>query len=101
MAYKKSLDLNNGYTAEYWRITSVPADKLAVDGEVVYLGYKDKATRDNGGNAIARKVFTIKVSDLDFSQDLFEQAYNLTKEMYESHDNFHQFGKFFADAESI
>ena len=102
MAFKKSLQLNNGFTAEYWRLTKVPADKLHSQGEVVVTGYKDKATRDNGGAPIARKVFTINTSALDYSEDLFEQAYVIIKDMKERKDLLNQNATaFFADAQNV
>jgi len=102
MAYKKSLQLNNGFIAEYWRVTSVPADKLAKTGEVVVIGYKDKATRDAGGSSIASKKYRIQISDLDFSTDIFEQAYLLIKDSIETKDLLKPNATaFFSDAEIV
>lgn len=102
MAYKKPLQLNNGVSVEYWRVTAVPADKLKKKGEVVISGYKDKATRDAGGKPITNKSFEVETSAFDFSQDLFDQSYLLIKYMREPKILFReQPPAFFADAEIV
>jgi len=102
MAFKKSLQLNNGFTAEYWRVVSVPANKLDSKGEVVVVAYKDKATRDNNGTTVARKTYIVDTSLFNFSGDLFEQAYEIIKNKKEQKDLLNANATaFFADAEVV
>ena len=102
MAFKKSLQLNNGFTAEYWRVVSVPSNKLEDKGEVVVVAYKDKATRDNNRTTVARKVYTVDSSSFNFSGDLFEQAYEIIKNKKEHKDLLNPNATaFFSDAEVV
>lgn len=75
MAYIKTKTLRNGFSASYWRVTSIEANKLSKDVEVIVHGYKDKATRQDGATPIIYLKYSIPVAELDFSKDLFEQAY--------------------------
>lgn len=86
MAFKKTTQLNNGFSVEYWRIISIEANKDAPAIEVYVAGYKDKATRQAGSKPVTSKMFQLKTSDFDFSTDLFEQAYNFIKETKEFKD---------------
>lgn len=99
MAFKKITQLNNGFSAEYWRIISIEANKDAPAIEVYVAGYKDKATRQAGSKPVTSKMFRLKTSDFDFSTDLFEQAYNLIKTAKEFKDTINpEAVPFFADA---
>ena len=102
MAFKKTTQLNNGFSVEYWRIVSIEANKDASAIEVYISGYKDKATRQAGSKPVTSKMFRIKTSDFDFSTDLFEQAYNLIKTEKEFKDTMNKDAvPFFADAENV
>ena len=99
MAFKKTTQLNNGFSAEYWRIVNIEANKDAPFIEIRIVGYKDKATRQSGSKPVASKMFRLKTSDFDFSTDLFEQAYNLIKTAKEFKDTMNPHAvPFFADA---
>ena len=99
MAFKKTTQLNNGFSAEYWRINSIEANKDAPFIEIYVSGYKDKATRQSGSKPVTSKKFQLKTSDFDFSSDLFEQAYNLIKTEKEFKDTMNpEAVPFFADA---
>lgn len=100
MAYTKTLELNNGFTASYWRITKIDANKTAKNVEVIVAGYKDKATRDADGKPVASKSFSVPTASFDFNGNLFEQAYETIKNAKEERDVFKTNSTaFFADAE--
>jgi len=99
MAFKKTTQLNNGFSVEYWRIVNIEANKDAPFIEVYVSGYKDKATRQAGSKPVTSKMFQLKTSDFDLSTDLFEQAYNLIKTAKEFKDTMNPDAvPFFADA---
>lgn len=77
MAYIKKEQFNNGFSAEYWRLTTANVDKKTGVVTVIFHGYKDKATRLDNGLPIASKKFILKASEFDFTKDIFEQAYEL------------------------
>lgn len=80
MAYTKTLQLNNGFSASYWRITKIDANKSAKSIIVTVMGYKDKATRDANGRSVSGKTFALPTESLDFTKDLFKQAYEYAKQ---------------------
>lgn len=99
MAYTKSLELNNGFTVSYWRITKIDANKTAKNVEVIVAGYKDKATRDADGRPVSSKIFLVPITSLDLNGNLFEQAYDAIKELKEQKDVFNPNATpFFSDA---
>ena len=87
MAYIKKEQFNNGFSAEYWRLTTVNVNKKTGVVEVIFHGYKDKATRLANGAPIASKKFFLKTSEFDFTKDIFEQGYKLVDDQV-------AFGKF-------
>lgn len=102
MAFKKSLQLNNGYSVEYWRVTKAPSDKLKKKDEVIVSGYKDEATSRAGGKPLTSKRFEVSTDGFNFSGYLFEQSYLLIKYMQEPKILFReQPPAFFADAEKL
>lgn len=99
MAYIKSKQLNNGFSAEYWRVTSVPANKLSQNTEVVVHGYKDKSTREAGDRPVTSLIYVIPTSFFNLSDDLFAQAYECIKDKKDSRSIFKKNEEpFFADA---
>lgn len=99
MAKIKATQLNNGFSAEYWRVNFIEVNKDSVNTEFFVAGYKDKAARLDGAKPITSKKFIVKTSEFDFTKDLFEQAYKLIETTKEFKDSFNPDATpFFADA---
>lgn len=83
MAYKKLLELPNGLSAEYWRITRIVLDKQKPFTEIAVRGYKDKSVRDAVGGHIFSKIYSMPTNEINFSEDVYAQAYEYVADKIE------------------
>lgn len=85
MALLKSVELNSGVVAEYWKIAHVTVDCSVSDPNVrIWLAlYINQTTRNNGKQAIHTQEIEMKLSDIDaqFSYDFRACLYHTIKSL--------------------
>lgn len=79
MAYQKTFTNAAGFSGDYWRLTAFDVKKVQGIVEAVVSCYKDKAARDSNKVPFANKSFSLKLSDIDLSQDIEEEIYKAIK----------------------
>jgi len=96
MALRKTTDLDSGFTAEYYRISTVV---LNIDGKNLELRielYKDKDSRINGKSTIKKMTYHLDVSDSFALNWLNQENNNIIKFAYIALKQ-----KYFQDAEDV
>lgn len=79
MAYIKEKQLNNGFSASYWRLENVEIFKK--HGYIIgsFAGYKDKATRLADSEPVTSISIKVDLADVDLTKDIYEEVYKASK----------------------
>ena len=82
MALQLEKDLNNGFTADYWRVTEIRIDILEKRMSFQVVLYKDKVSRDNNLSYITSVPYTLDNAAYDsllLAPNVIVGIYNLLK----------------------
>jgi len=78
MALKMSKELDNGFTAEYWKITKIDFNVLNEVSFVELSLYKDAAARTSGKDRVLAKTYSWNGDDYPFSSDAMDNDNPIT-----------------------
>jgi len=78
MAIKKSVELENGVIAEYWRIENVVLINGSNQAEVLLELWKDKSVRQNSSKtSVKKELYFVELESLNC--DIFPTCYSKIK----------------------
>jgi hypothetical protein len=80
MALNKSVDLDSGVTATYWKIVSFELNGFSTEAQIQLAGYLSKEAKDSGKSPLGSRAEMIPYDKSLASFSPFQQAYDNIKQ---------------------